>query len=64
MHLLQFVARQPVADAEQVSINKLGSWFLLMIISYVMVSVVSRPQEIGVADTPRPAGPGNASPIS
>ena len=49
---------------ELVSINKLGSWFLLMIISYVMVSVVSRPQEIGVADTPRPAGPDNASPIS
>ncbi len=49
---------------ELVSINKLGSWFLLMIISYVMVSVVSRPREIGVADTPRPAGANNASPIS
>jgi len=41
---------------ELVSIAKLGSWFLLMIISYVMVSVVSRPQEIDVADLPRPAG--------
>uniref|UniRef100_UPI0031D3259F DUF817 family protein n=2 Tax=Alcaligenaceae TaxID=506 RepID=UPI0031D3259F len=49
---------------ELVSINKLGSWFLLMIISYVMVSVVSRPREIGVADMPRPAGANNASPIS
>lgn len=52
---------------ELVSIAKLGSWFLLMIISYVMVSVVSRPQPIGVADRPQPAGqggPDGASPIS
>jgi len=41
-----------------VSIAKLGSWFLLMIISYVMVSVVNRPQEIDVADLPQPAGKG------
>ncbi len=50
-----------------VSLAKLGSWFLLMIISYVMVSVVSRPEPIGVADVPQPAGQGgsnNASPIS
>ncbi len=52
---------------ELVSIAKLGSWFLLMIISYVMVSVVSRPEPIGVADAPQPTGQGganNASPIS
>ncbi|MNY25342.1 hypothetical protein D3C86_1591180 [compost metagenome] len=36
-----------------VSIAKLGSWFLLMIISYVMVSVVNRPREIDVADLPQ-----------
>jgi uncharacterized membrane protein YoaT (DUF817 family) len=35
---------------EWVSFAKLGSWFLLMIISYVMVSVVNRPREIGPAD--------------
>jgi len=39
-----------------VSIAKLGSWFLLMIISYVMVSLVNRPRDIGVADMPRAAG--------
>ena len=52
---------------QMVSIAKLGSWFLLMIISYVMVSFVSRPQSIGVADAPQTAGqgdPNNASPIS
>ncbi|MCX5511850.1 DUF817 family protein, partial [Pseudomonas sp. BJa3] len=49
---------------ELVSIAKLGSWFLLMIISYVMVSLVSRPQPIGVAAAPHPVGPDNASPIS
>ena len=47
-----------------VSLAKLGSWFLLMIISYVMVSLVSRPQPIGVAAAPHPVGPDNASPIS
>lgn len=35
-----------------VSIAKLGSWFLLMIISYVMVSTVNRPQPITAADAP------------
>jgi uncharacterized membrane protein YoaT (DUF817 family) len=52
---------------EWVSAAKLGSWFLLMIISYVMVSVVNRPREIDVADTPQAAGQGarnNASLIS
>jgi uncharacterized membrane protein YoaT (DUF817 family) len=52
---------------EWVSAAKLGSWFLLMIISYAMVSVVNRPREIDVADTPQAAGQGarnNASLIS
>ena len=35
-----------------VSIAKLGSWFLLMIISYVMVSAVNRPRAIEAADLP------------
>ncbi|HAP24423.1 MAG TPA: DUF817 domain-containing protein [Achromobacter sp.] len=39
-----------------VSIAKLGSWFLLMIISYVMVSVVNRPRPISGADLPPAAG--------
>ncbi|MEN3929756.1 DUF817 domain-containing protein [Microvirga sp. W0021] len=29
-----------------VSINKLGSWFMLVIISYVMVSILNKPEEI------------------
>ncbi len=33
------------AGWEMVSVSKLGSWFLLMIISVVMVSLVHRPQE-------------------
>lgn len=44
---------------EWVSVAKLGSWFLLMIISYVMVSVVNRPRDIEPADLaqgPAPAG--------
>jgi uncharacterized membrane protein YoaT (DUF817 family) len=45
------------AGWEWVSIAKLGSWFLLMIISYVMVSVVNRPREIEAAD----AGPAAAA---
>ncbi len=28
-----------------VSLNKLGAWFLLMIISVVLVSIVHRPEE-------------------
>ncbi|MDH0092528.1 DUF817 domain-containing protein [Achromobacter mucicolens] len=50
-----------------VSIAKLGSWFLLMIISYVMVSAVNRPRPIGLADLPAADGQapaGNASLIS
>jgi uncharacterized membrane protein YoaT (DUF817 family) len=50
-----------------VSIAKLGSWFLLMIISYVMVSMVNRPRQIDVADVPLASGQGvaiDASPIS
>ena len=50
-----------------VSIAKLGSWFLLMIISYVMVSAVNRPRPIGQADLPAADGQasaGNASLIS
>jgi uncharacterized membrane protein YoaT (DUF817 family) len=30
---------------EMVSLNKLGAWFLLMIISVVLVSLVHRPEE-------------------
>ena len=50
-----------------VSIAKLGSWFLLMIISYVMVSAVNRPRPIGQSDLPAADGQasvGNASLIS
>jgi len=50
-----------------VSIAKLGSWFLLMIISYVMVSAVNRPRAIGQSDLPAADGQapaGNASLIS
>jgi uncharacterized membrane protein YoaT (DUF817 family) len=32
---------------------KLGSWFLLMIISYVMVSAINRPQEMQASRQPR-----------
>ncbi|MNY23902.1 hypothetical protein D3C86_1575860 [compost metagenome] len=32
---------------EMVSLNKLGAWFLLMIISVVLVSLVHRPEEEG-----------------
>ncbi|MNY55137.1 hypothetical protein D3C86_1910870 [compost metagenome] len=32
---------------EMVSLNKLGAWFLLMIISVVLVSIVHRPEEEG-----------------
>lgn len=50
-----------------VSIAKLGSWFLLMIISYVMVSAVNRPRPIGQSDLPAADGhasAGNTSLIS
>ena len=49
---------------EMVSIAKLGSWFLLMIISYVMVSVVNRPEDISaapVAEMPREGGESGGS---
>jgi len=41
---------------QAVSIAKLGSWFLLMIISYVMVSAVNRPRAITAADLPATGG--------
>ena len=49
---------------EMVSIAKLGSWFLLMIISYVMVSVVNRPEDISAApaaEMPREGGESGGS---
>ncbi|MGY6271219.1 DUF817 domain-containing protein [Achromobacter denitrificans] len=45
---------------EWVSTAKLGSWFLLMIISYAMVAVVNRPREIGPADSAAAPGGGAA----
>ena len=36
---------------ELVSLGKLGAWFLLMIISYVLVALVNRPQ-VWVSDPP------------
>ncbi len=47
-----------------VSIAKLGSWFLLMIISYVMVSAVNRPRPIGHADLPAADGQAPAASAS
>ena len=44
--------------------SPLGSWFLLMIISYVMVSVVNRPEDISaapVAEMPREGGESGGS---
>jgi uncharacterized membrane protein YoaT (DUF817 family) len=41
------------AGWEMVSLSKLGSWFLLMIISVVLVSIVRRPE----AEPPSPATP-------
>ena len=35
---------------QQVSLAKLGSWFLLMMISVVLVSLVHRPEEEGSRD--------------
>ena len=32
------------------SLGKLGAWFLLMIISYVLVALVNRPQAMPVAE--------------
>ncbi|MBK6024403.1 DUF817 domain-containing protein [Brevundimonas nasdae] len=39
---------------EMVSLAKLGSWFLLMIISVVLVSIVHRPEEEAVSGSPAP----------
>ena len=36
-----------------VSFGKLSSWFLLLVISYVMVAAVNRPERY-VGDEPRP----------
>jgi hypothetical protein len=41
-----------------VSAAKLGSWFLLMIVSYVLVTLVSRPEPCPEAAPARPADPG------
>ena len=37
-----------------VSIGKLGAWYLLMIISFVLVTLVHRPQPLERTDTPAP----------
>jgi hypothetical protein len=39
-----------------VSAGKLGAWFLLMIISYVLVALVNRPQAMhpGLSEAKRP----------
>ncbi len=39
-----------------VSFGKLGAWFLLMIISYVLVALVNRPQAMPAAETTRYSG--------
>ncbi len=38
-----------------VSFGKLGSWFLLLIISYALVAAINRPVAMPVADGPRPS---------
>ncbi|MCG5247230.1 DUF817 domain-containing protein [Methylorubrum extorquens] len=47
-----------------VSAAKLGSWFLLMIVSYVLVTLVSRPEPCSEAAPARPADPGAEAAIS
>ncbi|WHQ69983.1 DUF817 domain-containing protein [Methylorubrum extorquens] len=47
-----------------VSAAKLGSWFLLMIVSYVLVTLVSRPEPCPEAAPARPADPGAEAAIS
>jgi uncharacterized membrane protein YoaT (DUF817 family) len=37
-----------------VSVSKLGSWFLLLMISYALVAAVNKPQDI--AETPKMHG--------
>ena len=39
-----------------VSIQKLGAWYLLMIISFVLVTLVHRPQPLDEGSEPNPAG--------
>ena len=36
-----------MAGWSAVSVNKLGSWFLLLLISYALVAIVNRPQAVG-----------------
>lgn len=46
-----------------VSVAKYGSWFLLMIISFVLVTLVHRPRDVEAAESERPgagAGPSNS----
>ncbi|MBA9067042.1 uncharacterized membrane protein YoaT (DUF817 family) [Methylobacterium sp. RAS18] len=47
-----------------VSAAKLGSWFLLMIVSYVLVTLVSRPEPCPEAAPAQPADPGAEAAIS
>lgn len=46
-----------------VSVAKIGSWYLLMIVSFVLVTLVNRPQMIlvGEADTTEPVSGGGAT---
>jgi uncharacterized membrane protein YoaT (DUF817 family) len=48
-----------LAGWSAVSLGKLGSWFLLLIISYALVAIVNRPQKFEVElarnDEPQPA---------
>ena len=51
------------ADWSPVSAAKLGSWFLLMIVSYVLVTLVNRPEpmpEAAPASRPSPGSPATA----
>lgn len=52
------------AGWQLVSLAKLGSWFLLMIISYVMVSAVNRPMPYGGAGAREPQGMPAAATVS
>ncbi|CAO4140633.1 hypothetical protein LPLAFNJD_LOCUS2814 [Methylorubrum aminovorans] len=45
-----------------VSAAKLGSWFLLMIVSYVLVTLVNRPEPCSEAEPTRPADPAQPRP--
>jgi uncharacterized membrane protein YoaT (DUF817 family) len=46
-----------MAGWSAVSLGKLGSWFLLLIISYGLVAVVNRPEAMGADDTSEAASP-------